>query len=138
MQVHDKFECTFIVSTEVWQTFVDVFGDRNPLHVDAAAAKAAGFAGRVMHGNILGGFISFFVGQRLPRADVMILSQSIKYAQPVYLGDRLEFSATVTDVFESVNAVELRYQFARSQVVVAKGTLRIGFTDRRAHTADQV
>ena len=58
-KVDDKYEHTFKVSDEVYEGFIDVFKDTNPLHTDEAFARAKGFKGRVMHGNILNGFLSY-------------------------------------------------------------------------------
>jgi len=126
MKEGDVFVRKFTVDEALWSGFVALFADRNPLHVDDAFAREKGFEGRVMHGNILGGFLSFFIGECLPRKDVIIHSQSISYVHPVYLGDTLEFSAEVSGVFESVNAIEFRYKFEKNSVKVAKGKIQIG------------
>jgi 3-hydroxybutyryl-CoA dehydratase len=113
MKEGDAFVRQFTIDEAVWSGFVALFNDRNPLHTDEAFARGKGFKGRVMHGNILGGFLSFFIGECLPRKDVIIHSQSISYTNPAYLGDTLDFSAEVTGVFESV-------------MKVAKGKIQIG------------
>ena len=56
MKKGDVFRQSFTVSDDVHQKFIELFKDRNPLHVDASFAESKGFKGRVMHGNILNGF----------------------------------------------------------------------------------
>ena len=127
MQTGDTYTQRFQVSSEVYRGFIDLFKDQNPLHTDGAFAKAKGFKGVVMHGNILNGFVSYFVGECLPIKDVMIYSQSIKYSLPVYENDELEFNAEVTGYFESVGAWEIKYYFKNADgKKVAKGELQIG------------
>lgn len=128
MKPGDRFALQFTVTEAIWSAFVTLFNDRNPLHTDDAFARERGFAGRVMHGNILGGFLSNFVGENLPHKDVIIHRQSISYANPVYLGDQLDFHAEVSDVHESVNAVEFSFRFEREGLRIAKGTIQVGFT----------
>lgn len=127
MKKGDVFTQEFPVTEQLYTGFIGLFRDRNPLHTDEVFAKEKGFAGRVMHGNILGGFLSFFVGECLPDKNMIIHSQEIKYLNPVYLGDTLHFRAEVNDVFESVGAVEFKFQFERENLKIARGKIQVGF-----------
>ncbi len=125
--IHDKFEKTFIVSTEIYEGFIRTFKDTNPLHIWDQYAIEFGFKERVMHGNILNGFISYFIGECLPVKHVIIHSQQIQFRNPVYLNDELQFKAKVSDLHEAVNAVEFKFIFKnKEQKVVAKGQIQIG------------
>jgi 3-hydroxybutyryl-CoA dehydratase len=126
-QQHDKFELNFIVTDKIYEGFITLFEDRNPLHTDEVFAKEKGFKGKVMHGNMLNGFLSYFIGECLPVKNVIIHSQEIKYNNAVYLGDELVFRAAVSDIFESVNAVEFKFDFKKTDsTTVAKGKIQIG------------
>lgn len=128
IQKNDIFQLTFSVTNEVYNGFINTFGDRNPLHCNESFAVERGFNGKVMHGNILNGFLSYFAGEALPDKNVIIHSQSIQFKRPVYLNDILSFKATVNDVYESVRAVEFSFVFRNSLLqVVAKGKLQIGY-----------
>lgn len=126
MQQGDKYTQVFKVTPEVYRVFLEVFNDRNLLHTDGAYAQSKGFKGPVMHGNILNGFVSYFIGECLPFRDVVIHTQSIKYTSPVYLDDSLDFNAEITGVFESVRAYEFKYYFSNAGKKVASGTFQIG------------
>jgi 3-hydroxybutyryl-CoA dehydratase len=127
MHKGDRFTHVFQTNHEIYSGFIQVFGDRNPLHTDEDFARSKGFAGRVMHGNILNGYLSFLVGECLPVKNVMIYSQQIDFKKPVYLGDSLELTAVVDEVFESVNLVELSFDFVNQHAQkVAKGKIQIG------------
>ena len=126
-QINNKFNTDFIVTDKVYQGFMALFNDRNPLHTDPDFAKEKGFKGSVMHGNILNGFISYFAGECLPVKNVILHSQQIEYKSPVYLGDKLHFEATVSGIYESVNAVELKFTFKNiGNKIVSKGKIQIG------------
>ncbi|HOY41626.1 MAG TPA: MaoC/PaaZ C-terminal domain-containing protein [Chitinophagales bacterium] len=117
----------FQVTDKVYNGFIETFKDTNPLHTDDLFAKEKSFSGKVMHGNILNGFLSYFIGECLPQKNVIIQTQEIKYNLPVYLNDKLNFYAIVEDVFESVNTVEFKFYFSNeNNKKVAKGKIQIG------------
>ncbi|MGF7078342.1 MaoC/PaaZ C-terminal domain-containing protein [Mucilaginibacter sp. UYCu711] len=123
----DTFEQTFIVTEQIYLDFINTFGDKNPLHSSDEFAKQHGFNSCVMHGNILNGFVSFFIGECLPCKNVIIHAQNIDFKNPVYMNDNLVFKATVVEVFESVNAVEFKFSFQNPALkTVAKGKIQIG------------
>ncbi|MCX5849039.1 MAG: MaoC/PaaZ C-terminal domain-containing protein [Deltaproteobacteria bacterium] len=127
LEKNTKYEISFIISESIYEGFIQLFNDKNPLHVNESFAIEKGFKGKVMHGNILNGFLSYFIGECLPIKNVIILSQEIKYNKPVYLNDRLLFTAQVHDIFESANMVEIKFSFTNSDSIkVAKGNINIG------------
>jgi len=126
-QKGDTFTRSFVVTKALFEGFIGLFGDKNPLHVDDAFATAKGFRGKVMHGNILGGFLSYFIGECLPTKDIIIHSQEIQYKRAVYLNDVLAFEAKVVEVYESVEAVEFKFIFRNMEdKIVSKGMIQIG------------
>ena len=123
----DTFNLMFLVSEDVYQGFRKIFKDENPLHTNADFAIAKGFKGKVMHGNILNGFLSYFIGECLPVKNVIIHSQAINFKNAVYLNEELQFKAEVSGIYESVNAIEFKYDFKNSESkMIAKGKFQIG------------
>lgn len=122
-----QFKQDFLVSETVYENFMSLFRDKNPLHTVEEFAKIKGFKGKVMHGNILNGFLSYFIGECLPVKDVIIHSQEIHFKSPVYMNDELQFEAVISDVFESVKAVQFNFTFKKAEAKeVAKGKIQIG------------
>ncbi|MDN3675785.1 MaoC/PaaZ C-terminal domain-containing protein [Flavobacterium paronense] len=129
-KVDDTFVANFIVSEEIYNGFVVLFKDKNPLHTNRQFATENGFKSEVMHGNILNGFLSYFIGECLPIKNVIIHSQEIQFKNAVYLNDKLEFNAKVTGIYESVKAVEFKYDFKNADgKIVAKGKIQIGLLE---------
>jgi len=123
----DKFEEKFQVTEDIHSGFIQLFKDKNPLHTSTGFATEKGFSGKVMHGNILNGFLSYFIGELLPVKNVIIHLQEIQFKNPVYLNDEVLFSAEVSEIFESVNAIEFKYSFRKADnKIVAKGKIQIG------------
>lgn len=123
----DTFRHKFKIDESLYNGFQSLFKDRNPLHTDKQFASSYGFRDVVMYGNLLGGFISYFIGECLPQKNVIIHSQTIHYYKPVYLGDQLMFEAQVRDIHESVNAIDFDFIFRNSdEQRIAKGKIQIG------------
>ncbi len=126
-KLHDRFERTFLLSDKTYEGFIEIFQDKNPLHTDEQFAIGKGFKGRVMHGNILNGFLSYFIGECLPIKDVIIHTQSIQFKNAVYLNDKISFEGIVNEVYESVNAIEFKFSFKNeASKELAKGKIQIG------------
>jgi 3-oxoacyl-[acyl-carrier protein] reductase len=75
--------------------FVEMTGDDNPLHVDAAYASATPFKEIVVHGMLGASFISTVIGTKLPGPGALWVSQSMDFNLPVRLGDTLTVTCTV-------------------------------------------
>ena len=127
MNKGDIFKNKFKISKNIYDGFIKLFDDKNPLHTDEVFAQSKGFKSRVMHGNILGGFLSYFIGECLPMKNVIIHSQEIKYIKPVYLNQSVQFKAEVMEVYKSVNVVEFKFYFEdEDSNKIAKGKIQIG------------
>lgn len=123
----DIFENEFKINKNIYDGFIKLFSDKNPLHTDEVFAQSKGFKSRVMHGNILGGFLSYFIGECLPTKDVIIHSQEIKYIKPVYINELLSFNAEIIGIYKSVNVVEFKFYFENNESnKIAKGKIQIG------------
>lgn len=122
-----EYSHVFVVNETVYTAFQQGTGDHNPLHTNQEFAKSKGFPECVMYGNILNGFLSYFIGMMLPTQDVIIHSQDIAFKNPVFMNDELQFTAKVDDISEAVKAVIFKYAFRNnSGKVVAKGHIQIG------------
>ena len=128
LSVFDReYHHRFTVTQAVYEAFQQCSGDFNPLHTDRGFASAKGFGDRVMYGNILNGFVSYFVGMMLPVPDVIIHSQDIVFKNPVFLDDELDFTAKVEDVSEAVGVVVFKFTFRNAEgKLVARGHVQIG------------
>lgn len=122
----NNFIVTYKVTEDIYNGFIQLFNDKNPLHTNEDFAKQKNFMGKVMHGAILAGFLSNFIGEQLPLKNVIVLSYKIAFTKPVYLNTALQLNATVADVFESVNCVDIKYVFENeANVIVSKGVVSI-------------
>ena len=125
-----EFDLDFIVSEDVYFAFQRVSKDFNPLHTDINFAKSKGYQDKVMYGNILNAFVSYFVGMGLPDRNVIIQSQDIAYHEPVYLNDRLVLKTKMENYSEATQTIVYKLRFERIEsnknTLVAKGHVQIG------------
>lgn len=126
-EINKSYNHQFTVTQDVYEHFQKCSNDMNPLHTNEHFAKSLGFMDKVMYGNILNAFVSFFIGELLPTKSVIIHSQEIAFKNPVYLNEKLEFEAIVSGIYKAVNAIEFKYKFMKLDgKVAAKGLIQIG------------
>jgi 3-oxoacyl-[acyl-carrier protein] reductase len=125
------------ITEDIYAQFLSAFGDLSPLHVDEAYAVAAGFRHRVMHGAIVNGFVSHFVGMVFPGRRSLLLSVDLRYGAPSYLGDRLLLRMTVDRLVESQRVLLLNAVMRRPAdgATVATGRLQVKVLAERAPMA---
>jgi len=70
-------------STQVAR-FAEATGDSNPVHFDDAAARAAGFPGRISHGMLVGGELSRIFGMETPGPGTLFLRADLVFLKPVF------------------------------------------------------
>ncbi|AZI38406.1 bifunctional enoyl-CoA hydratase/phosphate acetyltransferase [Caenibius tardaugens] len=88
---------TRTLTQEDIQLFALVSGDVNPAHLDADYAATDMFRRVIAHGMWGGGLISAVLGTELPGPGAIYLSQSLRFARPVGLGDTITTTVTVLE-----------------------------------------
>lgn len=78
--------------------FAGVSGDQNPVHLNQEFAEGTRFKGRIAHGMLTASFISTVLGNKLPGAGCIYVSQNLKFKAPVRAGDTVRTRVTVLDI----------------------------------------
>jgi 3-oxoacyl-[acyl-carrier protein] reductase len=107
LQEGDESRWSHTVAAEEVDAFAALSGDDNPLHLDDGFAQGRGFRGRVVHGMLLGAWLSRVLGTQFPGPGVLWLSQTIRFARAVYVGDTVEIVLRVKHKSEAVRTVVL-------------------------------
>jgi acyl dehydratase len=89
IQVGDSASIERTISLEDIETFSNLTGDKNPLHVDQSFAKKANFGARVAHGMLTSSFISTLIGMSLPGEGSIMTNISLDFRKPVFIGDSI-------------------------------------------------
>src|SRR6476661_8466720 len=107
IKIGDTFKKERLVTDELVRAFAEVSGDYNPIHLDEDFAKTTRFGRRIAHGMLSGAFISAVLGYELKERKIVYLSQTLKFTAPVFIGDTVTATATVTNIREDKPIVTL-------------------------------
>ncbi|MBU3616737.1 SDR family oxidoreductase [Polynucleobacter sp. JS-Polo-80-F4] len=126
IQVGDSESISKTITESDVRRFVEMTGDDNPLHVDAAYAESTAFKDIVVHGMLGASYISTVIGTRLPGTGALWVSQNFDFLLPVRLGDELSISCTVLKKFERERLLELETKIVNQhQQTVLTGTGKV-------------
>lgn len=89
------------------QTFADLIGDHNSIHLDDEYASKTRFGRRIAHGMLSASLISTTIGVKLPGSGTVYLSQNFKFVAPVYPDDTVTAKVTVSKIREDKPIVTL-------------------------------
>jgi 3-hydroxybutyryl-CoA dehydratase len=107
IKIGDTFTKERLVTDELVRAFAEVSGDYNPIHLDEDFAKATRFGRRIAHGMLSGAFISAVLGYEFGERKIVYLSQTLKFTAPVFIGDTVTTTATVTNIREDKQIVTM-------------------------------
>jgi acyl dehydratase len=96
IQVGDSHAIAKQITAHDIETFADLVGDHNPIHLDETYAATTRFGRRIAHGMISAGFISAAIATGWPGA--IYLRQTLEFRAPVYLNDTVSAKVTVAAV----------------------------------------
>jgi acyl dehydratase len=122
-RVGQKAERSRMVEPQDIRLFTEISGDRNPLHYDAAAAKASRFGEIVVQGGVTSAILNAVVAEDLPGPGTVFLHVDWSFKAPVRPGDTITGGVEVLEVREDKPITKLRTSVTRQDgVVVLEGT----------------
>ena len=96
LQEGDSASFTKTISESDVAAFAHITGDTNPVHLDEEYARTTRFGRRIAHGMLSAGLISAVLANRLPGPGTIYLGQTLRFLAPVFLGDTITATVTVT------------------------------------------
>ena len=115
-------------STDEVKAFAELSSDKNPIHLDEGFANQSVFGRRIVHGFLVGSLISAVFGTKLPGEGAIYLNQEMNFRKPVYHGDEITATVTVTDIKKekSVLCFDTKCENSRGEVVIdGKAVLKV-------------
>ena len=79
--------CTKTITILDVNTFAEISGDNNPIHLDAEYAKNSRYKKQIAHGLLSASFFSALFGTKIPGEGCVYVSQSLSFLRPVYIED---------------------------------------------------
>jgi 3-hydroxybutyryl-CoA dehydratase len=108
LEVGASFSVDRLITAEDVQTFADVTGDDNPLHIDEEFAAQTRFGKPIVHGVLLLGIISKVLGRDFPGPGSVAVSISSKFLRPVPVGSTITVEVRVAEKIEKYRHIRMR------------------------------
>jgi 3-hydroxybutyryl-CoA dehydratase len=111
-----------VIEPEDVARFVELSGDRAPLHTDESFARAAGFEGTVVHGAYLMALVSRLIGMEFPGPMAVLERMDMAFRKPCYAPCEVRLVGTVTQISEAVATIVLEIVISKADgTVLASG-----------------
>ena len=122
IKVGDSASITKVIKKEDVETFAQISGDTNPVHLDDTFAEETMFGKRIAHGMLVGGLISAVLGTKLPGPGSIYLNQTLRFQKPVFFEDTITAVVEVIDIREDKPIITLETLcLNQHQEIVIKG-----------------
>lgn len=112
----------FRFSREDMRAFEQLSGDHNPLHTDAAFAKAKGFDAPLVFGLLLASQLSRLIGQELPDNHAILTDITMNFVSPAFADDDLRFNAELVTKSDAAHALGFKCHITRAGKTLCRGT----------------
>lgn len=126
--LEETFEVKLIPS--MFDLFLELSGDNNPLHISDEYAIKKGFASKVAYGLLTSSFYSTLVGVHLPGQYCILHGIDIQFSNPVYAGDTLTITGKVTYINEAYKQIEIKAWIVnQNNQKISKAKIKVGVID---------
>lgn len=108
LTVGDTYRAERHLTADDVQTFADITGDDNPIHIDPDYAAATRFGGPIVHGVLLLGIVSKVLGRDFPGAGSVAVNISCRFLRPVLVGTTITVEARVAEKVERHEHIRMK------------------------------
>ena len=126
LKIGDQASTAKTISESDVYLFAGITGDHNPAHVNEVYASQTRFGRRIAHGILSAGLISAVLAMKLPGPGAIYLGQELKFVRPVYFGDTITATCTVSELLPEKNIARLETVCTNQDgAAVIKGTATV-------------
>ncbi len=125
LQIGDSFTFDRLLTREDVETFAELTGDDNPIHVDENYASKTQFGKPIVHGVLLLGIISKVLGRDFPGYGSIAVGISCRFLRPVPVGTEITVEVKIAEKIEKRKHVKVRiYVYSNGKMALGgEGTL---------------
>jgi acyl dehydratase len=113
LQVGDSYAEEITFDEDQIALFIKITNDTSGIHTNREFSREKQFDNLVVHGFLLSVHFSRILGMELPGENIVIGSIDLKFHEPVYLGEVVSYSVTVTRVIHSLGSVLLELKITK-------------------------
>jgi len=118
LEIGSRASLQRVFSVDDVRAFAALTGDENPVHLDAAAAKVAGFDGPIVHGMLVASLVSRLLGTVLPGPGTIYLGQDMRFLAPARPGELLTATVEIVSRRDDKPIFELHTWVESAQMVL--------------------
>lgn len=108
LQIGMKSSITSVITGKMIDTFAEITGDYNPIHVDSEFAATTQFGQRIAHGALSASFISAVLGNDLPGPGAVFVELNLRFRKPAFIGDVVTAVAEVSEINLRTGRVKMK------------------------------
>jgi 3-hydroxybutyryl-CoA dehydratase len=97
-KIGDFKQSSTLVTEDMVNTFANISGDHNPIHLDLEYASNTIFKEKIAHGMLISGFISALIANEIPGNGSIYLEQNLEFKAPVKLNDVVLTKVTILNI----------------------------------------
>ena len=105
--IGDSYSDVVEFTPERMRTFLEFSGDAAAIHTSRSFSGRKGYEDLVVYGFLLSAHFSRILGMHLPGENSVIGSVELGFHSPVYVGDVVTYTATVTRILKPLGSVAL-------------------------------
>lgn len=120
-------EFTVTVTEKMHQSFTELTGDVNPMHMTDEYARTQGYEAKLVYGMLTASLYSTLVGVYLPGEYCLFHEVHTTFNAPVYVGDTLTISGKIIELHEGFKRAKIKAQVVNQKgKKVSRATLTVG------------
>ncbi|AMB99635.1 hypothetical protein AWM75_06410 [Aerococcus urinaehominis] len=109
------------------QAYAQASGDFNPIHLDQAAAQAAGFDRQIVHGMLSMGICLQLLTKNFP-SDSQFYDYDVKFSQPLLVDQAISLEAQVSKLDDHQAQLKLTARtLDQPDIIILKGKIKLKF-----------
>jgi 3-hydroxybutyryl-CoA dehydratase len=120
LKLNQTYETKRKITSHMIETFAEITGDKNPVHLDEEYASKTIFKKRIAHGILSIGLISAVLGMEFPGPGTIYLKQDSKFLKPIFLDEEITIKITVKEKIDEKSRLILI-----TQIMKEDGTLAV-------------
>jgi 3-hydroxybutyryl-CoA dehydratase len=120
IKINQAYETDKKITANMVESFAEITGDKNPIHLDEEFASHTLFKKRIVHGMLSVSIISSILGMEFPGPGTIYMKQEVKFLKPIYIDEKITVKITVKDKIEEKFRLVLS-----TQIIKEDGSLGI-------------
>jgi len=105
IQIGDVFTLDFSFTQEQVNTYAEISGDVNPLHINEEVGKASMFGRNIIHGHLSASVFTRIFGVLLHADGHIYMKQNTTFLKPMFVNTPYQAVITVKEIFPEKNRV---------------------------------